>query len=85
MVNPLSRLERITDITGPVNPLQTGDVHFECAQLPTKAWCRNECRNFLGFLLGKLVRKMDVRNFKPFLFPSDDFHAQLLPIPSDKV
>lgn len=39
----------------------------------------------LGFLVGKLLRKMEGRNFQPYLLPSDDFHAQLLPIPSDKV
>lgn len=27
LVNPLSRLERITDTTGQIKPLQTGDVH----------------------------------------------------------
>lgn len=40
--------------------------------------------DFLGFLMEKLVRRTEVRNFKPYLFPSGDFHAQLLPIPSDK-
>lgn len=87
LVNPLSRLERITDTTGQVNPLQTGktsifSVHSH--QQSHGAGMSGEA-DFPGFLVGKLVRKMEVRDLKPSLFPSGDFHAQLLPFPSDKV
>lgn len=67
--------------------LQAGSVHI-LVHRSTAMYCHGtELRgdiDWVGFMREKLGWKMKVWNFKLYMFPSDDFHAQLLPILLDK-